>query len=418
MSEQTRATLGVYLGAEPIGTLERLGPTRYALTYDDRAVQRHGEGAVVLSASLPVRSERYPNAQTKPFFEGLLPEGVVRQEIARTVGVSEANGFGLLEALGADCAGAVVVLGPETAAERAEGEIRWLTEDEIAERLRELPRRPLGAAPDEGIRLSLAGAQHKLLITRAPNGRMGQPVHGTPSTHIVKPGQDAYPDVVANEAFCLRVASCAGLDAAHTEIQAFGGIETLVIERYDRTFSGSGTIVRLHQEDFCQALGILPAAKYEQEGGPSFSAIAGLLRELGSARDLGAFARAVLVAFLLGNSDAHGKNFALLYDEPGRVRLAPVYDIVSTAVYPELTTRLAMSVAGVDDPARVRRPAWDEMLRDAGYGTPSGQLQREVGRILDCARAVSDIARAEGWYRPLLDEIVTTARARAEQLTG
>jgi serine/threonine-protein kinase HipA len=411
-----RERLIVYLGAQQIGELERQGPTRYRFTYDNKLVVEPGEGAILLSASLPVRPQTYPNARAKPFFEGLLPEGAVRREVARALGVSEANGFGLLRELGADCAGAVVVLRPDTELDEAAGRIKWLSDEQIEELLKNLRRHPLGIAPEEGIRLSLAGLQEKLIVTRAANGSIGQPIHGTPSTHIIKPAQNDYPGIVENEAFCLRVAARVGLPAARAEIRSFGAIQTLIVERFDRTISDSGSIVRLHQEDFCQALGVLPTAKYENEGGPSITGIAALLRELGDARDLRNFSLAILVNFLLGNSDAHGKNFALLYDQPGRVRLAPAYDVVSTNVYDGLTTRLAMSIDGVEDPTRVTADNWNRMLAAAGFRPQRGQLERALRQVKEGVDATLEVARAEGWHRSVLDDIFSVVEERSGQL--
>jgi serine/threonine-protein kinase HipA len=417
MSDGERVRLDVYLSGDRLGHLERLGPSRYRFAYGQAVVESHGEGAIVLSASLPVRTPPYPNAQTKPFFEGLLPEGVIRQEVSRALGISESNGFGLLEALGVDCAGAVVIEPPGHHAEERE-HIVWLTEGQVAEKLGDLHRHPLGIAPKEGIRLSLGGVQQKLVVTRAPDGRIGQPAGGAPSTHILKPRQEAYPELVANEAFCLAVARCAGLDAARAEVARFGEIECLMVERFDRTTSEGGSIVRLHQEDFCQALGILPSAKYESEGGPSVRRIVDLLREFGTARDLRAFVLGLLLNFVIGNSDAHGKNFALLYDEPGAVRLAPLYDLVCTAVYDQLTTRLAMRIGGEDDPDQIDGRAWARMLEESGFRPQPAQLERDLQRIVRCADATLAAAHAEGWHRPILDEIAAVAHARSENLAG
>jgi serine/threonine-protein kinase HipA len=417
MNERGRERLVVFLQEERLGELERLGPTRYRFAYDQPIVARYGEGAVLLSASLPVRAEPYSNAQTKPFFEGLLPEGVVRREVARVVGISESNGFGLLGALGADCAGAVVVLPADASDPRpAYGEVRRLDPAEIEQKLHDLPRRPLGVAPDEGVRLSLAGVQQKLLLTRAEDGGFGQPAGGMPSTHILKPEQEAYPDLVVNEAFCLRVARCAGLEAARADVVTFGRITCLVVERYDRAVSAGGTITRLHQEDLCQALGVLPAAKYEVEGGPSITQVVALLRELGTARDLRAFALAVLVNFVLGNSDAHGKNFALLYEGTGSVRLAPVYDVVSTAVYDNVTNRLAMQIGGEDDPDRITSATWTRMLVEAGFRPSRGQLERDLSIVERCIDECLEASRAEAWHRPLLDRVAAVARERIRRL--
>jgi len=414
--------LDVYLFDERIAELERQGPTRYRLSYVQAAVERHGEGALLLSISLPVRPSPYPNSETKPFFEGLLPEETVRGAIARTLGLSPDNGFGLLADLGSDCAGAVVVLpagAPLTVDES--GAIEWLDDDGLAQRIADLPRNPLGVTGGEGrVRLSLAGAQPKLIVTRVPSGRIGQPTGGAPSTHLIKPAQQHYPDLVANELFCLRVARSAGLRAASAQVVEIGGSPCLLVERWDRTIDDDGRIARLHQEDFCQALGILPAAKYEIEGGPTIAGMVELLRRVGSptlARDLNELVRAVAVNVLLGNSDAHGKNYALLYEPLGVARLAPLYDVVSTNVHPELNRSLAMTIGGIDDPDRVDAAAWRRLAADSGLGA---QLPRAVqvfaGQVVESARVVSEAARAEGWHRPVLDQIVELSERRARQL--
>jgi serine/threonine-protein kinase HipA len=415
MPNSDRPRLRVFLWDELVGELEREGPTRYSLRFDPGLVTRYGEGSVVLSASLPVRDEAYPNARTKPFFEGLLPEGLARREVARTLGLSDGNGFGLLAAIGSDCAGAVVVL-PSDQDRPSDGEIHWLSTEEVAIRLRDLPNRPLGIDPEEGIRLSLGGVQQKLVVARAPSGEIGQPTGGAPSTHIIKPDLGRYDDLVLNEAFCLGVARRAGLETAHAEIARFGEIDALLVERFDRSTAGDGRIVRLHQEDMCQALGILPDAKYEIEGGPSLAQLFELLRGIGTARDLTSLSTAALLNFLVGNSDAHGKNFALLYARAGSVRLAPLYDIVSTAVYPELTQRLAMSIAGEDDPRAVTRGGWIAMLRENGFRPQARQLDRDVERIVEASRQMLRVAGAEGWHRPLLETIHGVVEARAAQL--
>lgn len=416
--------LDVYLGDERVGGLERQGPTRYRFRYTNDATARNGEGALLLSASLTVRNEPYPSAETKPFFEGLLPEGATRTTIARKLGLSEDNGFGLLAELGRDCAGAVVVVPAGSPAPTSEaGSIEWLDDDALAQRIADLPRNPLGVA-DAGsrVRLSLAGVQPKLVVTRASSGMIGQPTGGAPSTHLLKPAQEQYPDLVVNEAFCLRVARTAGLRAANAEIVEIGGRDCLLVERWDRTIDASGCIVRLHQEDFCQAVGKLPGAKYEAEGGPSVADMVELLRHLGAptlARDLVELVRAVALNVLLGNADAHGKNYAVLYEPLGLGQLAPLYDIVSTTVYPDLAGSLAMSIGGVDDPDAVDSPAWRRLADDADLGGQLPRLVRELSdRVVESARVVRDTARAEGWHRPVLGEIVEQATRRARRLVA
>lgn len=170
----------------------------------------------------------------------------------------------------------------------------------------------------------------------------------------------------------------------------------------------------------CQALGILPTAKYEESGGPSVTRIVELLRDLGPPRaalDIRDFIRALVVNFVLGNSDAHGKNFALLYDWDAGVRLAPLYDLVSTAIYPELTAQMAMAVGEIDDPDQVDLAAWTRLADEAGLGAViGGVVQRQAQAVLRSAGKVAREVQAEGWHRPVIDAIVDVCRERAGRL--
>ncbi|HEY7829256.1 MAG TPA: type II toxin-antitoxin system HipA family toxin [Solirubrobacteraceae bacterium] len=420
-ANETGRLLDVLLAGDPVGTLERRAPDRYRFQYAPRTVDQRGAGAIVLSASLPIRTEPFTPSETKPFFEGLLPEGAIRETIAKNLRLSVDNGFGLLEALGAECAGAVALIG------RAEGDhaespgagMRWLDEEALAELVRELPEHPLGVSDGEQVRLSLGGVQEKLLLTRTPAGRYGQPLRGGPSTHILKPGQERYPGVVANEAFCLRVANCVGLPVAKTEIVEIAKRRCLLVERFDRTYDEQGKIACLHQEDICQALGRLPSAKYEVEGGPSLADTFELLRDLAgasTARDINNLLLATVLNWLLGNSDAHGKNYGLVYDGTEEIRLAPIYDVVSTNVY-DLKPEMAMLIGGVEDPARVSRESWRKMGSECGLGGQLlDQIENLLAKALKCAKAIRETAMAEDWHEPVIDEIVALAERRAAQL--
>jgi serine/threonine-protein kinase HipA len=410
------AKLSVFLHDEPVGTLERRGPARYRFGYS-------AEGLAVgraLSLSLPLRPEGFSPSDTAPFFEGLLPEGPVRAALAEKFRISERDGFGMLEALGAECAGAVAVLpkgelpGPEAEA------VRSLDEDGLAKLIEDLPRNPLGVGLDgEGVRLSLGGVQQKLVLVRTASGQFGQPLRGPPSTCLIKPERGFYEDLAANEAFCMRVAAASGLEVARTELLTVGPTRCLYVERFDRAAAG-GRIVRLHQEDMCQALGILPEAKYEASGGPSAARIVALLRGSGSRRaalDVNAFVQAVLVNFLLGNSDAHGKNFSMLYDPEKGLRLAPLYDIVSTAVYPELVSRMAMAIGEGDDPRGVDLGSWEQLGDVAGLGGQlTGFVRHWASQVREGAEGCRREALAEGWHRPVIDEIVDLCRERSARL--
>jgi serine/threonine-protein kinase HipA len=424
MSARAGARLGVYLSGEAIGELEKRGPSRYRFAFSGPVLDRYGPDAIVLSASLPVQPDDFPPARTAPFFEGLLPEGGVREAISRRLRLSEEDGFGLLEALGAECAGAVAVLSPgRTPAPPGGGRIHVLEDEELVRLVDDLPRNPLGIdARPEGVRLSLGGVQHKLVLARLSGAQFGQPLDGAPSTCLLKPEFGRYEELVPNEMFCMKVAISAGLTVPTTEIIQIGSHRCLYVERFDRIRNDRGQIVRLHQEDMCQAMGIVPAAKYEENGGPSIAGVVELLRRLRGpymARDINDFVHAVLVNQLLGNSDAHGKNFALLYEPGSGVRLAPLYDIVSTAVYPEVTERMAMAIGGIDDPEQVDPAAWSRLAEECSFGGGVMPLVRKrAAWVLRAAENWRDLANKQGWHGPVIDAIVEVCRTRVARLTA
>jgi serine/threonine-protein kinase HipA len=374
-----------------------------------------------LSASLPLREERFKPSESAPFFEGLLPEGAVRATVAGKLGLSEANGFGMLAALGAECAGAVMVLPQDQRSQQPGASARPLSESQVGELLRDLPRDPLGIDVDpEGVRLSLGGVQDKLILVRLPTGDFARPLGGMPSNCLLKPEHERFEGLAVNEAFCMRVAAAAGNKTAATELLELDGIRCLYSERFDRAVDADGTTGRLHQEDMCQALGLLPTQKYEADDGPSVASVIALLRRQPSPRialDVNAFVRAVLTGFLLGNSDAHGKNFSLLYDPATGVRLAPLYDVVSTAVYDGLTLRLAMAIGGEDDPSQVDLLSWERLGAESGLGGAlPGFVRRWSGEVLAAMEACLRDAEQEGWSHPVLEAIADVCRERARRL--
>jgi serine/threonine-protein kinase HipA len=376
-------------------------------------------GANLLSASLPVRDEPYPNALAKPFFEGLLPEGAIRERVASEFHVSYDNVHGLLERIGAECAGAVVIVPQgESPPDPGAAEFEWLADEQVAEKIENLPRQPLGITPGR-VRLSLGGVQDKLVLVRSPAGRFANPLYGAPSTHIIKPAGTRYEGIVANEAFCMRVAYCSRLPVARTSVERIGDYECLLVERFDRTFGAANRIERVHQEDFCQALGVLPSAKYEVDGGPSLIDLVSAVRRLSTraAADLVTLVRSIIFNFLIGNSDAHGKNYALLYDPLTHARLAPLYDLVSTAVY-DVEQALAMSIGGEADPDAISIPNWQRLAEDANIARRQllVELRDLAERVERCARSVREQSVAEEWYHPVIDEIVGVIRGRAALL--
>ena len=269
--------LDVWLFTDRIGTLTLIeGRLNFRYTADWLS----RPNAVALSVSLPLQVQPFDDHAARPFFAGLLPEGWMRRLIAQRLQISGQNDFALLERIGGECAGAVTFLTPSRfpLALDQPGDVQWLSDAEVIAILDELPRRPMLAGKD-GLRLSLAGAQEKLPVV-FDGGRIGLPRDGTPSSHILKPAIHDIEDSVINEGFCLALADVLQLKPAQSKIHAVEDRTFLLIERYDRITDTQGRRRRLHQEDFCQALGIVPEMKYQNEGGPDLAQCFELVRRI------------------------------------------------------------------------------------------------------------------------------------------
>ena len=334
-------TLNVYLRGNRAGTLvSEHGRLQfcYATTYLNQP------GAQALSYTLPLRAEPYTGGEVVAFFSNLLPDESVRVRLAQYLGISPGNIFALLKRIGEDCAGAVALVPAEREARaHADAEFKVLSEPEAHAVLAALPERPLNVGAED-FHISGAGAQDKL-VACVQNGHVVLPLNGTPSTHIIKPGIPRFPESVFNELYCMRLAKACRLSVAECSVLRVHGIPYYVTTRYDRQ-QESGKVLRLHQEDFCQLLGYEPSVKYESEGGPRLLQCFQLLREIAlPAADIIEFLRRIIFIFLIGNGDAHAKNFSILYMGKAN-RLAPAYDLISTAVYPNLPPKLAMKIDG------------------------------------------------------------------------
>lgn len=298
-----------------------------------------------LSLSLPLQSDAFDEDVSYRFFANLLPPEVVRRKLEKCLHVSRNNVFGFLKEIGRDCAGAVALC-PPGIKPNPESDVRLqeLDESRAVEILKGLKRRPLFAVGERGYRYSAAGAQDKLVV-RYENGKLFLPLDGTPSTHIVKPGSDDFAESVANEYFCQKLAKRLGLRAAETTVAIIGGEDYYITRRFDREIE-DGVVHRLHQEDFCQLLSVDPEMKYESDGGPKCKDLFDALRSLRAAvGETLALIDMLAFNFLIGNADAHAKNFSVVY-RGKRPELAPLYDAVSTAVYHELSRDYAMSIGG------------------------------------------------------------------------
>lgn len=358
--------LDVYLHEELVGRLERLPQARLRFTYEPSRVET---GGVPLSFSLPLRAEPFGDEECRPFFEGLLPEGDFLRAIARAFHVSADNPFALLGEIGGECAGAVSLV-PQGARPpiASAPDPEWLTEPALGELVDELPRRPLLAGDEEGIRLSLAGTRDKLPVL-CRDDRIGITRGMPPSTHIVKIPIPQVADTIANEAYCMTLADSMGLAAAQAVPHAAAGREYLLVRRYDREATTDGGVRRIHQEDLCQALGFVPALKYAAEGGPDVAACAVFLSESSAAPaiDLLAFLDALLFSLIVGNHDAHAKNFSILLEGEGAPRLAPLYDLISTWAYGrQFHRRLAMKYGGENRPDYIRGRHLERLAEDLG----------------------------------------------------
>jgi serine/threonine-protein kinase HipA len=380
-------TLDVYLHSGLVGHLTQDNGGQMIFQYAESWLDR--PGASTLSQSLPLRKERFSRNECRGYFGGILPEESKREIIARNLGISARNDYAMLEQIGGECAGAVTFVPTGEPLPESDYRYRTLSSEELATVLRELPKRPL-LAGEEGIRLSLAGAQDKVAV-RVDGDEISLPLGGAPSTHILKPGGDRFEGVVPNEALCMRLAAAIGIPTAKVEARTVEGVEYLLVERYDRIYRpGAGkepVLERLHQEDFCQALGIVSEMKYQKEGGPSLKQCFALLREVSSTPviDLSRLLDAVIFNYLVGNNDAHGKNFSLLYrgigTEDMQVSLSPLYDSLSTVYYPEVSRSMAMKLGGQYSSEKVMPPNFQQFAEEAGLAKP--MVRRRVVEVVE-----------------------------------
>jgi serine/threonine-protein kinase HipA len=346
-----------------------------------------GRGPYPLSRSLPLRPEPFHGKPVRAFFAGILPEQAIRQQVAANLGVSAGNDFGLLARIGGECAGAVSLLPEGTPHEKGDDSLRRLSERELRDIIGELPRRPL-LAGEKNVRLSLAGAQSKLPVVWDADG-FALPLGNTPSTHIIKPEPPRFPMLATNETLVMDLARAVGLAIPELEFRLIGDTPCVIVKRFDRELDARGAIRRVHQEDFCQALGVPPERKYQQEGGPTIRDCVTLLREWSTTPvvDLRAFVDVIIFNHLAGNADAHGKNFSLLY-QGGSRRLAPFYDLVCTLAWPELSKVPAMKIGAGRSLNDLSGSNFRRMAKDAGLGWP--MVRQRVEQMCGTIRRVLD----------------------------
>lgn len=395
-------TLMVWYEERLVGSLRRNATNQVGFQYSDGWL-RDRDGFAV-SVSLPLRPDPYQpeDAIAHRFFANLLPEGRVRERIARDLKIPDSD-FDLLRAIGGECAGALSIL-PDDREPAVEAAYRELT----AEAFRDLVLRKgqIYAGSDDGTaahpvpRLSLAGAQEKCPVLLR-GGQFLLPQGEAPSSHILKFAITGYRHVPAYETVLTDLARRIGLHTAAVEFYYLKvnkqSHDYLVIERYDREATVDGNVRRLHQEDFCQALGVGSERKYETGGGVGFTECFRLLREVSSepALDAEQLLRWQIFNCLAGNSDGHAKNLSLLYHKDGSIRLAPFYDLVCTRAIERIDPKLALSVGGERMPGNIRPVHWQKQA--AALDIKPGYLQALVSETADRVR--QEINPALGAFR-------------------
>lgn len=400
--------LDVWLYGHRLARLTQPNPGRlhYRLDFTEEALDTYGEGRRILSLALPI--SRLPVADrvggplpVTNFLEGLLPEGNLRQQLATAQRIATSDLMELLHAVGGDCAGAVQFLRAGTTA--ALPAPRELADDQVARMVADLPtyNLPDGALPQA----SLAGIQDKVLLTWLGGGRWALPENGAASTHIIKPEPlyGTIPHLIQAEDWALRVASAAGLPAAASRIERFGDRAAIVVTRYDRTAEGG----RIHQEDLCQVLGLAPAAKYETLREAQFQG-SRLSRVMARATAQAAadptelrtgLLSLVVYNIVIGNGDAHSKNYSLLIGQRGEVSLAPLYDAAPVMFIADrfhsighvINAKTSIGEVSVEDLA-VEAQTW---------GLPATLAHRTIEAVLEATRSAIDKTAAPAELRQM-----------------
>ena len=374
VSRGERHVLVVFLNGALVGNIyqSRSGALRFS--YED--AWRQDESAYPLSLSMPLAAKEHRDNVVSSFLWGLLPDNDrTLEHHGRLFGVSARNPAALLAHIGADCAGAVQFAPPETAdATRASSinarVVEWIDEHEVARELKTVREQGIpGTFSRTAGQFSLAGAQPKIALLEE-RGRWGRPSGRIPTNRILKPPSGEYRGFAENEHFCLELANGLELGVVKSRVMKFADEVAIVVERFDRSKRGRA-YARIHQEDMCQALGVMPTGKYEAGGGPGIAAIISVLREasLEPEQDIERFIQATVLNWVLAATDSHAKNYALLHGAGGGVRLAPFYDILSYLPYADSAlhrVKLAMKIGSKYLVSRVNRQSWEALAKANG----------------------------------------------------
>ena len=407
-------SLDVHLHGKRVGGLFRLGEDHYSFAYAPEVVAGAGLGAVLLSHSLPVRSEPFGPGATRAYIEGLLPRGVRRRAIARELGLDPSDGYALIAELGGDCLGAVS-FGDASAEpeETAPASPVWLTDAELEELLQPRPERLFDEFDPRRMRFALPGTRHKLaLVHDESEDRWAWPAPGLPSTHIVKPEPPERPGIAANEHACSLAYRELGFPVAHTAVATIAGVTCLVSKRFDRWGEGEG-VECLHQESFAQALGIAPdnPARRLRPGVPSLAEASGLLRAIGEEEAVETLMRVTLCDLLIGCTELRGANAALLLGPRGPLP-APFHDIVSSEIYGDVRPRPVV----VGAPPAPLLVDMRYTIEFCGLEIQPGLIDsvKLMGLICGALNNVAELAQEEGWHREAIEDALQLAMGRIE----
>lgn len=350
--------LNLSLNGIQVGTLVKDKNGGLHFSYDESWMNR--PGARPISLSLPITKQKYSGDVVYNFFDNLLPDNPeIRNKIQARFGVSTGHSFDLLAAIGNDCVGAIQ-LSTEKPISAKQTNYKVLSEQEIEKLLQGYKNTPLGMeVDDEDFRISIAGAQEKTALLHIDN-QWVKPIGSTPTSHIMKLPMGELPhvgidltDSCENEFICLELARAFGFEVANSQVLYFGEQKVLSVERFDRKYSADGSwLMRLPQEDFCQAMGISSAQKYQSEGGPSIADCLQLLSASSDSKDREVFFKTQIFFWLLAAIDGHGKNFSVFLEPDNKYRMTPLYDILSA--YPVMSKKglqpqkikMAMSLKG------------------------------------------------------------------------
>ena len=409
------------LNEKRVGIIERTKTGKQRLVYDQ--AWSDNPKAIPVSRSLPLSKTAHATTTTANFMWGLLPDnGVVLDAWGSRYKVSANNPFGLLAAVGEDCPGAIQLLKPGTDLTKREG-VKWITETDLNDRIKALRADP-GAARsiDDKGRVSLPGAQTKTALYKT-GSKWGVPNGRTPTTHILKPEPTAYPGLASNEHFTLLLLRELGLPSPESQVLNCGGISVFVTQRYDRYVAKDGLVKRIHQEDMCQALGLPPSKKYQSEGGPGIPDVMEILKfSEEPEEDRNRFMRAQALNFIVANSDAHAKNYSILYASGGRFRLAPLYDVACLGVFQKDSSpiELAMTIGGERRLQKILPRHWEKLAATVGYDKDRAlaHVRDLLARLPGMALSVRSKCVADSLSVSVIDTVIDNLWHRVRALAA